>query len=354
MSDADRPDEETFDARPAKGGLGFARVFLIAVMVAIALALVAAAAGLGAYSWMGYKFSEDGPAASDTTITLPRGSGLISIADQLEREGLISNALIFRAMVTIDGGERDLRAGEYAVPAGASMADLYALFRSGRTLQHPITAPEGLTSAMIAAVVAQADVLAGELGAPPPEGTLLPETYLVDRGTPREELLERMAEAQDALLDELWPNRASDLPFETREEAIILASIVEKETGVASERPLVASVFVNRMRRGMRLESDPTIIYGLTQGEPLGRGLRRSELDDASNPYNTYQNDGLPPTPIANPGRDAIAAVLDPPQTDYLFFVADGTGGHAFSSTYAEHRRNVAEWRRIERERAGR
>jgi len=354
MSEPERFDDQTFDARPRKGGLGFARVFLIAVMVAIALALVAAAAGLGAYSWLGYKFNEDGPSASETTVTLPRGAGLISIAALLEREGLITDARIFRIKVTLDGGERDLRAGEYAVPPAASMADLYALFRSGQTLQHPVTAAEGLTSAMIARVVAEAEVLSGDVPETPPEGTLLPETYLVDRGTARADVLARMAEAQDALLDELWPNRASDLPFETREQAVILASVVEKETGVAAERPLVASVFVNRLRLGMRLESDPTIIYGITQGEPLGRGIRRSELDNAENPYNTYQNDGLPPTPIANPGREAIAAVLNPPATDYLFFVADGTGGHAFSSTYAEHRRNVAVWRQIERERAGR
>ncbi len=354
MSETHRPDADGSGTDRKKGGLGFVRVFLISVMVAIALALVAAAAGLGGYAWLGYKFTEDGPAQEDAVVVLPRGAGLIAIASQLEREGLISDARIFRAMITIDGGDRDLRAGEYAVPARASMEELYQLFRSGVTIQHPVTAAEGLTSAMIARIVAEADVLSGEIAEVPAEGVLLPETYLVARGTEREEVLARMSRAQDELLDALWPNRAPDLPFETREEAIILASIVEKETGVASERPLVASVFVNRMRRGMRLESDPTIIYGITQGEPLGRGIRRSELDNADNPYNTYQNDGLPPTPISNPGRDAIAAVLNPPDTDYLFFVADGTGGHAFSSTYAEHRRNVAEWRRIERERAGR
>jgi len=196
------------------------------------------------------------------------------------------------------------------------------------------------------------EVLTGDITRLPPEGRLLPETYLVDRGTSRQAVIDRMEAAQDALIADLWPNRADDLPFDTPEEAIILASVVEKETGIAHERPLVAAVFVNRMRRGMRLQSDPTIIYGLTQGEPLGRGIRRSELDSTSNPYNTYQIDGLPPTPIANPGREAIAAVLNPPDSAYLFFVADGTGGHAFSETYAEHNRHVARWRRIERERA--
>lgn len=354
MSETHRPDADRSETAQKSGGLGFMRVFLISIMVAIALALVAAAAGLGGYAWLGYKFTEEGPAQDDAVVMLPRGAGLIAIAAQLEREGLISDARIFRLMITIDGGDRDLRAGEYAVPAGASMQELYDLFRSGVTIQYPVTAAEGLTSAMIARIVETSDVLTGEIAEIPPEGALLPETYLVSRGTQRSEVLARMARAQDELLDALWPERAPDLPFETRQEAIILASIVEKETGVASERPLVASVFVNRMRRGMRLESDPTIIYGITQGEPLGRGIRRSELDNAENPYNTYQNDGLPPTPISNPGRDAIAAVLNPPQTDYLFFVADGSGGHAFSSTYAEHRRNVAQWRRLERERAGR
>jgi UPF0755 protein len=318
----------------------------------LALALTAAAGAFGGWVWLNNQFEAPGPAGEAETVLLPRGSGLIAIASQLEREGLVEDGRLFRIMVTIDGGDRSLRAGEFAIPERASMQEIYDILRFGETIQHPVTAAEGLTSAMIVEIVNAADVLTGEIAETPAEGTLLPETYLVDRGTSRQAVINRMAAAQTALLEELWPNRAEDLPYDTREEAIILASIVEKETGIGGERPLVAGVFVNRLRRGMRLQSDPTIIYGITQGYPLGRGIRRSELDNADNPYNTYQIDGLPPTPIANPGEASIRAVLNPPETDYLFFVADGTGGHAFAETYAEHNRNVAQWRRIERERA--
>jgi len=338
--------------RPKPKKSRFGRVLAWLAGGLAAMLLIAAGVAYGGWMWLNQQFDADGPAGPEETVLLPRGSGLIAIASQLEREGLISDAQIFRLMVTIDGGDRLLRAGEFAVPEAASMAQIYEILRSGDTIQHPITAAEGLTSAMIVRILNEAEVLTGDIAAAPAEGTLLPETFLVDRGTPRQDLLDRMADAQIDLLDELWPSRAQGLPFETREEAIILASVIEKETGVASERPLVASVFVNRLRRGMRLQSDPTIIYGITGGEPLGRGIRRSELDNANNPYNTYQIDGLPPTPIANPGAASIRAVLNPPDTDYLFFVADGTGGHAFSETYAEHNRNVARWRRIERERA--
>lgn len=339
-------------AQPKSNPGGIGRIIAWLGGIVLVLALLAAGAAFAGWTWVNQQFEMAGPAGPDQTVQLPRGAGLIAIANQLEREALISDARIFRAMVTIDGGDRDLRAGEFAIPEAASMAEIYDILRSGNTIQHPITAAEGLTSAMIVEIVRGADVLTGEITAIPPEGSLLPETYLVDRGTSRQGVLDRMADAQNALLDELWETRSDNLPFETREEALILASIVEKETAEGDERPLVAAVFVNRLRRGMRLQTDPTIIYGITQGEPLGRGIRRSEIDDASNPYNTYQINGLPPTPIANPGRDAIAAVLNPPESNYLFFVADGSGGHAFSETYEEHNRNVQNWRRIERERA--
>ncbi|MEO1039476.1 MAG: endolytic transglycosylase MltG [Pseudomonadota bacterium] len=337
------------DAPKRKGG-GL-RIFLILLTVAGVLALAAGAALVGGYYWLQNEFTREGPASTETALLLPRGAGLIAIAGQLEREGLVSDARIFRAMVTLDGGDRSLRAGEFAIPAGASMTEIYEILRFGEFVQHPVTAAEGLTSAMIVRIVEASEMLAGAIEAVPPEGSLLPETYLVTRGTSRQAVLDRMARDQDALMDSLWSARAPNLPFSTREEAIILASIVEKETSVAEERPLVASVFVNRLRRGMRLQSDPTIIYGISQGEPLGRGIRRSELDNADNPYNTYQIDGLPPTPIANPGRASLEAILNPPETEYLFFVADGTGEHAFSRTYAEHNRNVQRWRRLERER---
>jgi UPF0755 protein len=331
---------------------GIARLLIWLAGILVVLALMAAGAAYGGWVWINQQFVAPGPAGANETVLLPRGAGLIAIANQLEREDLVEDARLFRVMVMIDGGDRDLRAGEFAIPEAASMAEIYDILRSGQTIQYPVTAAEGLTTAMIARVVEATDVLTGEIERVPAEGTLLPETYLVSRGDTRQGVIDRMEAAQDALIAELWPNRAEDLPFDTPEEAIILASVVEKETGIAHERPMVASVFVNRMRRGMRLQSDPTIIYGITEGEPLGRGIRRSELDSTSNPYNTYQIDGLPPTPIANPGRDAIAAVLNPPEGEYYYFVADGTGGHAFASTLAEHNRNVARWRRIERERA--
>ena len=339
-------------SEPEKKRGGFARLLLWLLGILVVLALLAAGAAYGGWVWINQQFVAPGPAGAEETVLLPRGSGLISIANQLEREGLVDDARLFRVMVMIDGGDRDLQAGEFAIPEAASMAQIYDILRSGQTIQYPVTAAEGLTTAMIVRIVEASEVMTGEITRIPDEGALLPETYLVSRGDDRQALIDRMEAAQDALLDELWPNRAEDLPFDTREEAIILASVVEKETGIAHERPMVASVFVNRMRRGMRLQSDPTIIYGISQGEALGRGIRRSELDNADNPYNTYQIDGLPPTPISNPGRDAIAAVLNPPEGRYLYFVADGTGGHAFAASLAEHNRNVAQWRRIERERA--
>lgn len=348
------------DGAPAsktiREGLGPMRLFVIAIFLIGALVLVAGGAVIGGYAWLGYQFNAEGPGQEDTTILLERGSSVRAIAGQLEERGLISDQRIFLAQLRLDeelGRERaPMRAGEFAIPAGASMAEIHDVLAHGEVIQHPVRVPEGLTSAMIVRIVEASDVLTGEIERVPAEGALLPDTYLVDRGTSRQAVLDRMAAAQARLLDELWETRDPDLPFDTREEAINLASIVEKETGIAHERPMVASVFVNRLRRGIRLQSDPTIIYGITGGEPLGRGIRRSELDDTTNPYHTYHIDGLPPTPIANPGRESIAAVLNPPESNYLFFVADGTGGHAFATTLAEHNRNVARWRQIERERA--
>lgn len=333
----------------SKSGIGRILAWLVGILVV--LALLAGAAGYAGWVWLNQQFDASGPSQSAQTVLLPRGSGLIAIAYQLEREGLVEDARLFRIMVTLDGGDRSLRAGEFAIPAEASMAEIYDILQNGETIQHAVTFAEGLTSAMIVRGLADFDVLTGEAPGVPEEGSLLPETYMVDRGTSRQAVLARMAAAQTALLDELWDSRAEDLPFETRDEAVILASIVEKETGIGEERGMVASVFINRIRMGMRLQTDPTIIYGLTQGEPLGRGIRRSEIDDTSNLYNTYQIDGLPPGPIANPGEAAIRAVLNPPESDYLYFVADGSGGHAFARSLQEHNRNVARWRRIERQR---
>ena len=262
----------------------------------------------------------------------------------------ISDADLFKMAARVHDLAPNLRAGEFEIAPGASVIQALMALRDGKPLLRFVTIPEGRTTAQALALIADAPVLTGDVTLTPGEGALLPETYAYERGEARDAVLQRMIDAHDEALAALWPNRAEALPFDTPEEAVILASIVEKETALAEERPRVASVFVNRLRRGMRLQSDPTIIYGLTGGEPLGRGIRRSELRGET-PYNTYVIRGLPPTPIANPGRASLEAVLNPPDTDDLYFVADGTGGHVFAETLAEHNRNVAQWRRIERER---
>jgi len=231
------------------------------------------------------------------------------------------------------------------------MATIMRMIRRGEIVHHLVTIPEGFTSQAVIDTLDGTSILTGS--APiPPEGAVLPETYEVQRGEDRAAVLQRMMDARDQLLAALWAQRRPDLPLTSPEQAVILASIVEKETGLASERPRVAAVFLNRLQKGMKLESDPTVIYGLTRGVPLGRGIRESELT-APTPYNTYVIEGLPPTPICNPGRAALAAVLDAPRTDELYFVADGTGGHAFSSTLEQHQKNVAHWRVVEHAGAG-
>ncbi len=315
--------------------------FVIVVIAGVALLS-------GALRYEETKFAAQGPAEIETIVTVVPGTPLSGIAEQLEHSGIVEDAFMFRIGVIRRQAATELKAGEYLFPANASMARVMEMLRNHEALQHRITIAEGLTSNMAAAIVRDDPILTGPLDEVPPEGSLLPETYLFERGTTRQQMIEHMRQAQENLLAELWPARDPELPFETMEEAIILASIVEKETSLASERRRIASVFVNRLRIGMRLESDPTIIYGLNGGEPLGRGLRVSELE-APNPYNTYQIDRFPPTPISNPGRDAIAAVLNPPEGDDLYFVADGSGGHAFARSYNEHLRNVAALRRLER-----
>ncbi len=284
------------------------------------------------------------------TVVLRRGAGLSEIASTLDRAGVIRSATLFSTYAQATGAASRLRAGEYAFPAGGSMADVMARLRRGEIVRHFVTVPEGVTSEMAVEILNRSPVLTG-VAPVPPEGALLPETYQVSRGDDRAAVLTRMMDARDRTLQRLWANRADDLPYATREQAVILASIVEKETGVASERPRVAAVYVNRLRQGIPLQADPTVVYGVSRGRPLGRGLRRSELD-ADTPYNTYRNPGLTPTPIANPGAASLAAVINPPVTDELFFVADGTGGHAFARTLAEHNANVARWRTIEAQRA--
>ena len=316
--------------------------------------LILAAAAIGGGAWLGYRAAtEPGPAAADTIVLLPSGSAVSTIAAKLEEEGVIEHSELFIAVVRIRGVQSAVKAGEYEIPAGASVMEIIDQLIGGKSILHYFTAAEGLTTAQIIRALNAHEVLEGDVTLEPAEGELLPETFAFTRGETRDALVRRMMKDQDQLLDALWPDRAMELPYSTPYEALILASIVEKETGVPEERARIASVFVNRLKRGMRLESDPTIIYGLTQGEPLGRGLRLSELRGET-PYNTYVIKGLPPTPIANPGRASIEAVLKPADTDYIFFVADGTGGHVFASTLKEHNANVAKWRTIERQRKAR
>lgn len=326
---------------------GAVRSFLIFVA---GLALLSAAV-LGAGGYLAWReANRPGPAEEATIVLLKPGGAVSTIADELRHADVIRYAELFTAVVRVKGAQNKLKAGEYEIPAGASILEIIDILIEGKSILHRFTAPEGLTTAQILRLVAADETLQGEVTVTPAEGELLPETYAFTRGETRDGMIRRMMTAQDVLLDRLWPGRALELPYSTPEEAIVLASIVEKETSIPEERDRIAAVFVNRLKRGMRLESDPTIIYGLNGGESLGRGLRQSELRRET-PYNTYLIAGLPPTPIGNPGRASIEAVLNPADTDDLFFVADGSGGHAFASNLREHERNVAAWRRIERER---
>jgi len=306
----------------------------------------------GAFVWENANFDAPGPAAagnaSETVVLIKPKAGLHGISQTLAQSGVIENPDLFLWGVRLRQTRALLKAGEYAIPARASMHDIMDILIAGRSIQHKITAAEGLTSDMIARLVNADPVLKGAPVAVPAEGTLLPETYLYMRGDTREQIVARMQKAQAGLLARLWPKRDPNLPFRTEAEAVTLASIVEKETSLPSERRHIAAIFVNRLRAGMLLQSDPTIIYSLTGGYPLGRGIRRSELERVT-PYNSYLVAGLPPTPICNPGKDSIAAVLNPGTTNDLYFVAAGNGGHVFSATIAEQERHVAELRMRER-----
>ncbi len=372
--------------------------FLIVAVIALA----------GAITWGQQEFVARGPLQEAIFFEVPRGANLREISEDLASEGAISSGMIFRLGTDYADRAQDLRFGNYEIPAGASMAEVLDIVTSGAAstvrytatfvlrnqgtgemrlrervpgtgelvelatfayeedvpeiyreltgsdagVVYRVSVPEGLTSWQIVEGLNQAEFLTGEVPELPTEGMLAPDTYEVARGADRSELLNRMQAAQAAILADAWANRVDGLPLADIDEALILASIIEKETSVPSERGWVASVFVNRLNRGMRLQTDPTVIYGVTNGRGvLGRGIRQSELRD-DNPWNTYVIDGLPITPIANPGRAAIEAALNPEDTDYVFFVADGTGGHAFAETLDEHNDNVARWRVIEAERA--
>jgi UPF0755 protein len=365
--------------------------------------LVALAAVIG---WGRNEFVKTGPLTEPICLQIERGASLSAVSRNLEERGAITDARIFRIGADYGDMGESLKFGSYMVPAGASMADvLSAITGDGRStcgrdlnfrigvakadivlseldlstndyvevvrfdagaatlppeylevaddpaLVFRVTVAEGVTSWQIVDSLKKADFLSGALETVPPEGTLAPGGYEPSRGTERGALIAEMTERQSAILAEAWAARVEGLPYDTPQEALVMASIIEKETSIPEERGRVASVFINRLQQGMRLQTDPTVIYGITKGEGvLGRGLRQSELRRET-PWNTYVIDGMPPTPIANPGREAILAAVNPDVTDYIFFVADGTGGHAFARTLDEHNENVARWRAIEAER---
>jgi UPF0755 protein len=314
--------------------------------------LVACVAGVMALVGGLQRIREPGPLMTDKVLFIAPGTDVPEIIAQLEREGVIDSPMMMNAALVIEGNRAKLKAGEYLFHQHASLRDVIDIVVNGRQILHAITIPEGLTSDQIVQRLKDSDVLAGDVREPPREGTLLPETYKVARGWSRSDLIRKMQDDQRRLVEQVWARRAADLPFRTPHELVTLASIVEKETGKADERPHVASVFVNRLNRRMRLQSDPTIVYGLVGGKgTLGRGILRSEVDKPT-PYNTYAIDGLPPGPIANPGRAALEAVANPSRTSDLYFVADGTGGHVFAETLAQHSANVARWRQIEKDKA--
>lgn len=325
-------------------------VGLSAVFTTLVLLIIVGAGGL---IYGRAKFVEPGPLMQERIVNIPRGMGLRDIAETLQREGVIAEALVFGVGVVVTGAKDEIKAGEYAFPKGATMQQVVDVLIDGKVIQHQITLPEGLTSEQIVNRLMENTILTGQVKEMPREGTLLPETYRFPRGTTREQLLALMQQQQRRILGQIWDKRAPDLPVRTAEQLVVLASVIEKETGKADERPRVAGVFVNRLNQRMKLQSDPTVIYGLVGGKGmLGRGLLESELRRPT-PYNTYVIEGLPPGPIANPGRAALEAAANPAKTRDIFFVADGTGGHVFAETLEQHNRNVARWRQIEAQQKG-
>src|SRR5277367_6022933 len=329
--------------RPRRTGLSSLSAFLSFVLIGAVIGLVAFAAAI-------VEERKAGPLAADKVVLIEREDDEGPIADQLEHAGVIDSAPLFSAMTLVDGKHGALKRGEYSFKAGVSMREVEQELLSGKVLLHPITLPEGLTTEQIVQRLRDNDVLVGDVKELPREGSLLPETYKFARGETRQALLTIMAKAQVKAVDEIWKKRAPDLPIKSPGELVTLASIVEKETGKVEERPRVAGVFVNRLLKHMKLQSDPTIVYGLVFGKgTLGHSITKAELDQAT-PYNTYNIDGLPPGPICNPGKAALEAVANPSHSKELYFVADGTGGHAFAETIDQHLKNVAHWRQIEKD----
>jgi UPF0755 protein len=302
----------------------------------------------GAVFFAKSQFDRAGNLDAPRSVSVGRGNGLGPIADDLVKNGIIASKWLFVFGVWLSNQQTSLKAGEYLIPAHASMRDIMDAMVTGKGILYSISIPEGLTSQQIVERLKSEDVLVGDIGQVPPEGSLLPETYKFTRGDTRENLLNRMQRERDRVLTDVWSRQAPDLPVTTPAELVVLASVVEKETALADERSRVAAVFINRLRLNMRLQSDPTVIYGLFKGagKPAGFILSRADLESTT-PYNTYVIPRLPPGPIANPGRASLEAVANPSRTRDLFFVADGSGGHAFAENYEEHLRNVARWREI-------
>ena len=326
-----------------------ARHPVIVVGNAIFTVLIVISVAVGAALFFGkQRFDAPGPLADDKVVNIPRGLGTRDIADVLQREGVIDQPYIFMGGVIALKARGELKYGEYQFSKHASVADVVDTIIEGKVVQHAFTVPEGLTSEQIVARLLENTALTGQIKEIPREGTLLPETYRFTRGMTREQIIQRMQQAHRRVLQDVWEHRMPDLPVKTPEQLVTLASIVEKETGRPDERTRVAAVFVNRLKTKMRLQSDPTIIYGLTGGKgSLGRPIQKNEIEQPT-PYNTYVIDGLPPGPIANPGRASLEAAANPARTKEIYFVADGSGGHLFSDNYTEHQKNVARLRGLE------
>jgi UPF0755 protein len=329
-----------------------ARNPFVVVGNAIITLLLVAMVGIGAvYVYGKQKLEAPGPLQEDKVVNIPARSGMTDIADILQREGVIDdNRWAFIGSVFAMKARSDLKPGEYSFSKHASLREVIGTIVEGKVVQHAVTIPEGLTSEQIVARLQDNDIFSGSINEIPSEGSLLPETYKFPRGTPRAQVIQRMQQAQRRALAEIWERRSPDLPLKTPAQLATLASIVEKETGKPSERSRVAAVFINRLQKKMKLQSDPTIIYGLVGGKgTLGRPIKRSEIQQPS-PYNTYVVDGLPPGPIANPGRASLEATANPARTRDLYFVADGTGGHSFTETYEQHQKNVSKLRALEKQ----